>query len=94
MANKKLNFLPTRDWLVLPLVKKNETDSGIILTGSAKKSLQTNILKVLAAGPECLMIKEGDTVMVHPNTEGLLVTIDETECIMINEFSICGVIPQ
>ena len=83
MANKKLNFLPTRDWLVLPL----------ILTGSAKKSLQTNILKVLAAGPECLMVKENDTVMVHPNTEGLVITIDERECIMVNEFSICGVIP-
>tara|TARA_R110000744_G_scaffold73554_1_gene147298 strand:+ start:543 stop:827 length:285 start_codon:yes stop_codon:yes gene_type:complete len=93
MANKKLNFLPTRDWLVLPLVKKSETESGIILTGSAKKSLQTNILKVLAAGPECLMVKENDTVMVHPNTEGLVITIDKRECIMVNEFSICGVIP-
>jgi len=40
------------------------------------------------------MVKEDDTVMVHPNTEGLLVTIDDIECIMVNEFSICGVIPD
>ena len=90
----KLNFLPTRDWIVLPLVKKDETDAGIILPDSAKKSLQSNILKVLAAGPECLMVKTNDTVMVHPNTEGLIVTIDSTECVMVNEFSICGVIPK
>ena len=90
----KLNFLPTRDWIVLPLVKKDETDSGIYLTGSAKKSLQSNFLTVLAAGPECLMVKEDDTVMVHPNTEGLVTTIDDVECIMINEFSVCGVIPK
>ena len=90
----KLNFLPTRDWIVLPLVKKNETDSGIILGEASAKSLQTNILKVLAAGPECLMVKEGNTVMVHPNTEGLIVTIDDRECIMVNEYAICGVIPK
>ena len=90
----KLNFLPTRDWIVLPLKKANETEGGILLTGSAEKSLRTNILKVLAAGPECLMVKAKDTVMVHPNTEGLIVTIDDIECIMVNEFSICGVIPD
>ena len=90
----KLNFLPTRDWIVLPLTNNEETESGILLTGAAKKSLQSNILKVLAAGPECLMVKTDDTVMVHPNTEGLIVTIDDVECIMVNEFSICGVIPD
>jgi len=92
MAN--LNFIPTRDWIVLPLVSKDQTDAGIILPDSQKKSLQSNILKVLAAGPECIMVKEDDTVMVHPNTEGLIVTIDAIECIMVNEFSICGVIPD
>ena len=92
MAN--LNFQPTRDWLVLPLRKQDHTDSGIHLTGGAEKSLRTNILTVLAAGPNCELIKEGDTVMVHPATEGLVVTIDDQECIMVNEYSICGVIPS
>ena len=40
------------------------------------------------------MVKEGMTVMVHPATEGLVVTIDGKECIMINEFSICGIVPD
>lgn len=90
----KLNFQPTRDWVVLPLQRKDQTDAGILLTGGAENSLRTNILKVLAAGPKCELVKEGDTVMVHPSTEGLIVEIDNTQCVMVNEFSICGILPE
>ena len=90
----KLNFQPTRDWVVLPLQRKDQTDAGILLTGGAENSLRTNIPKVLAAGPKCEVVKEGDTVMVHPSTEGLIVEIDNTQCVMVNEFSICGILPE
>ena len=90
----KINFVPTRDWVVLPLVKHDKTDGGIILTGNAEKSLRTNILEVVAAGPRCEAIKEGDTVMVHPTSEGLIIDLDEGQFIMVSEFMICGVIPK
>lgn len=90
----KINFLPTRDWIVLPLQRKDQTDAGILLTGGAENSLRSNILEVVAAGPKCEMVKEGDTVMVHPNSEGLIVEIDKKEYVMVNEFQICGVVPQ
>tara|TARA_R100001509_G_C4826637_1_gene201767 strand:- start:573 stop:851 length:279 start_codon:yes stop_codon:yes gene_type:complete len=90
----KLNFLPTRDWVVLPLQRKDKTAAGIELLEGAANSLRTNILEVLAAGPKCELVKTGDTVMVHPSTEGLLVEIDGTECVMVNEFSICGILPE
>lgn len=90
----KINFLPTRDWIVLPLQRKDQTDAGILLTGGTENSLRSNILEVVAAGPKCEMVKEGDTVMVHPNSEGLIVEIDKKEYVMVNEFQICGVIPQ
>jgi co-chaperonin GroES (HSP10) len=90
----KINFLPTRDWIVLPLQRKDQTDAGILLTGGAENSLRSNILEVVAAGPKCEMVKTGDTVMVHPNSEGLIVEIDKKEYVMVNEFQICGVIPQ
>ena len=90
----KLNFLPTRDWVVLPLQRKDKTAAGIELLEGAANSLRTNILEVLAAGPKCALVKTGDTVMVHPSTEGLLVEIDGTECVMVNEFSICGILPE
>ena len=90
----KLNFQPTRDWIVLPLSRKDRTDSGIELLDQAANSLRSNVLKVLAAGPKCEMVKEGDTVMVHPSTEGLIVEIDSVQCVMVNEFSICGILPE
>tara|TARA_Y100000996_G_scaffold303725_1_gene241002 strand:+ start:1574 stop:1858 length:285 start_codon:yes stop_codon:yes gene_type:complete len=92
MAN--INFIPTRDWIVLPMQRKDKTDAGIELLDGTANALRTNILKVLAVGPNCEMVKEGMTVMVHPATEGLVVTIDGKECIMINEFSICGIVPD
>ena len=90
----KLNFQPTRDWIVLPLSRKDKTDSGIELLDQAANSLRTNILEVMACGPSCEMVKEGDTVMVHPSSEGLVVSIDGKECVMVNEFQICGIIPK
>lgn len=92
MAN--INFKPTRDWVVLPMQRKDKTDSGIELVGGAENSLRTNILKVVAAGPQCQMVKEGDTVMVHPTSEGLVINLKEGEFVMVNEFTICGIIPD
>ena len=90
----KIKFKPTRDWVVLPVQRKTETDSGITLHGGAENSLRSNILKVVAAGPRCEHIKEGQTVMVHPNTEGLIINLEEGEFVMVNEFQICGVFPE
>ena len=92
MAN--INFKPTRDWVVLPMQRKDKTDSGIELVGGAENSLRANILKVVAAGPQCQMVKEGDTVMVHPTSEGLVINLEEGEFVMVNEFTICGIIPD
>ena len=83
------NFHPTRDWVVLPIQEKREK-SGIILAGGAERSLRSNILEVVAAGPKCENIKKGDTVMVHPTTEGLVIEVDGESYVMVNEFAICG----
>lgn len=83
------NFHPTRDWVVLPIREQKEK-SGILLAGGAERSLRSNILEVVAAGPSCENIKEGDTVMVHPTTEGLVIEVDGESYVMVNEFQICG----
>tara|TARA_R100001591_G_scaffold83253_1_gene89787 strand:- start:134 stop:412 length:279 start_codon:yes stop_codon:yes gene_type:complete len=90
----KINFKPTRDWLVLPLKRENQTEAGILLTEATANALRTNILDVLACGPDCAMVKVGDTVMVHPSTEGLIVNIDDQDCVMVSESFICGIIPS
>ena len=83
------NFHPTRDWVVLPIQEQQEK-SGILLAGGAERSLRSNILEVVAAGPSCENIKKGDTVMVHPTTEGLVIEVDGENYVMVNEFQICG----
>ena len=89
----KINFQPTRDWVVLPFKKQNETEAGIILSDEAAKSLRSNILEVLACGPNCEQVKEGDTVMVHPTSEGLVIDIEGTQYVLVTEFMICGILP-
>ena len=90
----KINFQPTRDWVVLPFKRENETEAGILLSDAAANSLRTNILEVVAAGPNCEMVKAGDTVMVHPSSEGLVVEIENKPYVMINEFQVCGIFPS
>ena len=67
---------------------------GLELVGGAENSLRSNILEVIAAGPTCEMVKEGDTVMVDPNSEGLIINLDEGEFVMVNEFQVCGILPS
>jgi co-chaperonin GroES (HSP10) len=47
-------------------------------------------MKVVAVGPTCEQIKAGDTVMVHPTTEGLVIDVNGEDYVMVNEFQICG----
>lgn len=94
MANKKINFQPTRDWVLLPIQRKDQTDSGIHLMGGAENSLRSNVLPVVAAGPKCETVKEGMTVMIHPTTEGLIVELEGKDYVMVNEFMICGIFPN
>lgn len=91
---QQIKFQPTRDWVVLPMQKRDQTDSGILLAGGAENSMKSNILKVIAAGPECKHVKQGDTVMVHPTSEGLIINLDEGEFVMVNEFTLVGIIPE
>ena len=89
-----MNFTPTRDWVVFPLPQKDKTDSGIIIPEQAQKSIASNIVKVVKAGPKCEMVKEGDTILVHPHSEALVIKIEGKEYACINEFQVVGVIPQ
>ena len=80
----KLNFKPTRDWLVVPKPDKKVTDAGIILSEKSASALRSNVLPVLAAGPDC-KCKVGDTVYIHPASDGVIIELEEKEYVMINE---------
>ena len=87
---KKLNFTPYGQWIVLPNPATKKTKSGIILDDETARKLQTNILEVLAVGPDCRQTEVGDTVMVDPNSEAMLIHIDDVQHLFVNEFQILG----
>ena len=87
---KQLNFSPFGNWLVLPDPTTRKTESGIILDDDTAKKMATNILKVLAAGPTCIMANVGDEVMINPMAEAMKMTINEVPCVLVSEHNLLG----
>ena len=89
---ENLNCEPTRDWLVLAKPDKKVTDAGIILSDRSASALRSNVLPVLAAGPDC-KCKVGDVVYIHPSSEGVVIEINDSEYVMVNEsMAVLGVV--
>lgn len=87
---KKIKFQPYGQWILLPNPAKKVTDSGIILDDKTAGAITTNILEVVAIGPECKFCKVGNTVMVDPTVEARVLHLDEGEFIIVPEYSILG----
>ena len=89
---ENLNFEPTRDWLVVPKPDKKVTDAGIILSERSASALRSNVLPVLAAGPDC-KCKTGDVVYIHPSSDGVIIELEGNEYVMINEsMAVLGIV--
>lgn len=91
---KKIKFKPSRDWVVFNSPRVQETDTGIKLLGNAQNAISSNIVEVLACGPQCDLVKEGDTVLVHPESSALIIHLEDKEYACVNEFQVVGVIPK
>ena len=87
---KDLGFQPFGAWIVVPRPDKKKTESGIILDDATARQLQTNIVEVLAVGPQVSQCKKGDKIMVDPNTEAMLIHIDDIQYLFVNEFQVLG----
>ena len=87
---KDLGFQPFGAWIVVPRPDKKKTDAGIILDDETARQLQTNIVEVLAVGPQVTQCKKGDKIMVDPNTEAMLIHIDDVQYLFVNEFQVLG----
>ena len=85
-----MKFKPNGSWVVLPDPSKTKTDSGIILDKKTAREKSTNILEVLAVGPDCKFAKQGDTVMVDPRTEAVISEIDGTDYLLVGEHQLLG----
>jgi len=91
MTKKKINFKPTRDWILLPDPRKTKTESGIILDEATANKLVTNVLEVLAVGPDTKHVKKGDTVMIDPAVAGMIIEVEEVSYVLVSEFHCLGI---
>ena len=87
-----MKFKPNGSWVVLPDPTITETESGIILdeATSLQNAKRSNILEVLAVGPQCTFVKKGDTVMVDPRTEAIKAVIEKTEYLLVGGHQLLG----
>lgn len=88
MIVKPLN----KNVLIAQVERETATDSGIILQGSTGSS-NTASGKVLAVGPDCKEVKEGDTVYLDW-AKSKPVTVDGAQRVMIQEKEIIAVIEE
>tara|TARA_R110000823_G_scaffold203591_2_gene334645 strand:+ start:229 stop:507 length:279 start_codon:yes stop_codon:yes gene_type:complete len=92
MTKTKITFKPSRDWLLVPDPRKTQTESGIILPETVQDKLETNILEVLAVGPETKWVKVGDTIMIDPSGKGHIIELEEVSYVLISEYMILGIV--
>jgi len=87
-----MKFTPNGSWVVLPDPTITETESGIILdeATSLQNAKRSNILEVLAVGPQCSFTKVGDTVMIDPRTEAVKCRLDEKDMLLVGEHQLLG----
>tara|TARA_R110001583_G_scaffold26456_2_gene95213 strand:+ start:59707 stop:59976 length:270 start_codon:yes stop_codon:yes gene_type:complete len=87
-----MKFKPSGSWVVLPDPTITETKAGIILdeTTAMQNAKRSNVLEVVATGPNCLFVKEGDTVMVDPRTEAVKTMIDKENYLVVGEHQLLG----
>ena len=87
-----MNFKPNGNWILLPDPITHETESGIILDDKTAKAnaRKANVLEALAVGPNCSFVKKGDTVMVDPRTEAIIITIEDETYLMVAEHQVLG----
>ena len=89
---KKTTFKPNKDWILLPDPVIKKTDSGIYLDEETAQKQATNILEVLAIGPDVRHIKVGDKVMVDPRTEAVRTSqIGRGSHLLVQHYQILGV---
>jgi co-chaperonin GroES (HSP10) len=88
----KINFNPLADYVVCEWYLKEEKESEIILTGTAKKEEEAGlngINEVLAVGPTVENIKVGDWAMLA-HTEVPIVNIDGVPCAIYKAHMLMG----
>lgn len=90
-ARKK--FTPFGDKVAIQVTKPSETtDAGLILPEISQERFTTPIALVIAVGPECKQVREGQFVLVPNSMIVQKVCYDKDDLMVMSEKDVIGVI--
>jgi hypothetical protein len=90
---KKKTFQPLFSWLVLDPEVKDVSEGGIVMPDGVAPPDRGLVAKVLAAGPECKWVREGDTVITGGKTMGVAIAYGgSAQVLCVQEELIVGVV--
>lgn len=87
-------FTPYGDRIALQAIRQDQTKGGIQLPGTLKAANQPISLHawVIAIGPECKQVKEGDIVVLPPEFAGQIANVGGHSYVVVRENLIFGVV--
>jgi len=90
MAQQKL-FDPIGDRVALERIPVESTPGGIIMPGNVTKGREINKSWVVAVGPDCKQVREGDLV-IHDAIMAIEATLGSTTVFVVHEKDIEGIV--
>lgn len=95
MVKAKKRWTPTFEAVLCQLIPQDRTQSGIVMPQRLRmgEGVATPIARVIAVGPKCTQIKEGDAIILG-NQPSLIINYGgEPDLILVPcESNVCGVI--
>ncbi len=67
----KKTFQPIRDIVALQVHRVSETEGGLMLADGSVDTREFLTATVIACGPECKWVKEGDVILVASSVQGV-----------------------
>lgn len=87
----KKRFTPVGNKVALQVIKQTESKGGIVLPETNKQNPESPQAWVIAVGPECKEVKEGDLLIFNGGTPGDVILLGEDRIIMVAESQIAGI---
>ncbi len=96
-TNLKDIYKPMNDYVIVEVLLPEKSKGGIFLPDSVKAQEKDKVQKVIVAGPDCKIVKEGDLVLLSPMCRPMSIPLiyqenDPIQHIQVREYELMGVV--
>ena len=85
-------FMPCGHLIALHVYRAKPTDSGVYMPDGSENPIQSPLALVIAVGPLCTQVKEGDTVIFGSGTPALNIWHKRSKYTLVKEEAVAGVV--